>query len=387
MKSVCLLGSTGSIGRSALAVMARHPDRFRVTGIAAHRDAEALAEQVAGLDSPSVVLADPAAEPPPGGGRGWNRGREALIELAASAESDIVLNAVVGAAGLELTLAALESGRTVALANKESLVAGGELVLHAARKGGGAIIPVDSEHSAILQCIEGRSPVDVARVTLTASGGPFRGREAASLVDVTVRDALRHPTWEMGAKITIDSATLANKALEVIEAHFLYTLAYDKVNAVVHPQSIVHSFVEFVDGSVLAQLSLPSMELPILYALGLPERIPDRSLRTFDPIAASPLTFEEIDRSAFPMYDLGTRAGETGGAAPAAYNAGNEIAVQAFLQGQIRFGDIVDVTAAALMDVGSRQILCVDDVLAADRDARRAASQAVGRHATTKGDN
>ena len=379
MKRVCLLGSTGSIGRSALAVMARHADRFRVVGIAAHSDAEGLAEQVALLDSPTVVLSDPKASPPPGAGRSWKRGREALIELAASGEADIVLNAVVGAAGLEPTVAALEAGRTVALANKESLVAGGELVLRAAERGGGVIVPIDSEHSAILQCIEGRGPGAVASITLTASGGPFRGRDAASLVNATARDALRHPTWEMGSKITVDSATLANKALEVIEAHFLYSLDYDRVNAVVHPQSIVHSFVEFVDGSVLAQLSLPNMELPILYALGLPERIPDRLLRTFDPIGASPLTFEEIDRQAFPMYDLGRWAGEAGGAAPATYNAGNEIAVQAFLRGRIRFSDIVDVAEAALTRVGSRPLLGVADVIAVDRDARRAAREAIDR--------
>ena len=326
-----------------------------------------------------MVLADTGAELPAGEtasaaeGQGWSLGREALIEMAAAPGADIVLNAIVGAAGLEPTLAALEAGHTVALANKESLVAGGDLVLDAAKRGGGAIIPVDSEHSAILQCIEGKSPASVAALTLTASGGSLRDRSATSTAGATVEEALDHPTWSMGAKITIDSATLANKALEVIEAHVLYRVPYGSIRAVIHPQSIVHSFVEFVDGSVLAQLGLPNMESPILYALHFPNRVPDRELRTFDPVASSPLTFEEIDPVRYPLFGLGRSAGEAGGSAPAAFNAANEVAVRAFLGGKARFGEIVEVVAFTLDAIGYRPTKSLEDVLAADAEARRIA--------------
>lgn len=377
MKRVCLLGSTGSVGRSSLAVMARHPDRFAVVGISAHDNAVGLARQAARLDSPAVVLSGP--DRGSGVDERWGRGRDALVELARSEEADLVINAVVGAAGLEPTLAALEAGRTVALANKESLVAGGELVLAAARRGGGAIIPIDSEHSAIWQCLDGRCTDGLASVTLTASGGAFRGRDPKTVADATVDQALDHPTWRMGAKITVDSATLANKALEVIEAHFLYELPYDSLRAVLHPQSIVHSFVEFVDGSVLAQLGFPNMEQPILYALGFPVRVPDRTLRNFDPVAASPLVFEEIDDARHPLYRLGRTAGEAGGSAPTAFNAANEIAVNAFLRGELRFGEIAEVVCAAWDEVGTHSTDSVEDVAAADGEARRAAKKRIKR--------
>ncbi len=288
------------------------------------------------------------------------------------------MNALVGAAGLEPTLVALQAGHRLALANKESLVAGGELVLAAAAEGGGEIVPVDSEHSAILQCCEGYPRAAVQRVVLTASGGPFRGRNLDALRDVRPEEALQHPTWDMGAKITIDSATLANKALEVIEAHHLYGLGYDAIDAVIHPQSVIHSFVEFVDGSVLAQLGFPTMELPILYALSYPERVDDPALRTYDPVGASPLTFEDIDHAAFPLFGLGAEAGRRGGCAPAVYNAGNEIAVEEFLKGRIRFPEMADVVSEAMTRVGSEDIRDVDDVIAADQEARRVARAAVG---------
>lgn len=378
MKRIRLLGSTGSIGKSALAVVARHPNLFRVVGISAHRDADALAGQEAQLRSPEVVLSDPESDRD-GHHKGWRRGREALIEMAAAPGADIVLNALVGAAGLEPTLAALEAGHTVALANKESLVAGGELVLEAARRGGGRIIPVDSEHSAILQCMEGRSPASVASLTLTASGGSLRDRAPASVASATVGEVLEHPTWSMGAKITVDSATLANKALEVIEAHFLYQVPYDSLRAVIHPQSIVHSFVEFVDGSVLAQLGPPNMEAPILYALGYPDRVPDPVLRGFDPVDATPLTFEEIGTDAYPMFELGRAAGEAGGSAPATYNAANEVAVHSFLAGALSFGGIAGVVESTLHVLGTKRAESLEEVLASDGEARRVAQERVNQ--------
>ncbi len=383
MIRVVLLGSTGSIGRSTLEVVRRHPDRFRLVGLAANRSADELAEQVREFAPRRAVLADPSVDlPSTSGPTRWARGREALLELAGEERADVVVNALVGAAGLEPTLVALEAGHRLALANKESLVAGGELVMEAAARGDAEIVPVDSEHSAILQCLEGCDGQGVQRLVITASGGPFRGRTRAELEGVGPEQALDHPTWDMGAKITVDSATLANKALEVIEAHYLYGFGYDRIDAVVHPQSVVHSFVEFVDGSVLAQLGFPTMELPILYALSYPERVADGSLRTYDPVAASPLTFEAIDHDAFPLFGLGVGAGRAGGCAPAVFNAGNEVAVAAFLEGRVGFLGMADVVARTLDDVGEHEVHTVDDVLAADQEARAAAARAVERLGT-----
>jgi 1-deoxy-D-xylulose-5-phosphate reductoisomerase len=377
---VAILGSTGSIGRSALEVIGRHPDRFEVVALAAHRSRDVLAEQVARLRPRLAVLADESVDlPDASAGTTWRTGREALLGVASDPEVDVVVNALVGAAGLEPTLRALEAGHRLALANKESLVAGGALVLEAARSSGADIVPIDSEHSAILQCLEGSSHASVQRIVVTASGGPFRGRRPEELLEVRPEDALNHPTWEMGSKITIDSATLANKALEVIEAHFLYGIDYDRIDAVVHPQSVIHSFVEFVDGSVLAQMGFPTMELPILYALSYPERVSDEALRTFDPVRSSPLTFEEVDREAFPMFDLGVEAGRRGGISPAAYNAGNEIAVEAFLEGRIRFPEIAEVVAQAMDAVGTGNADDIHGVLAADGAARVHAAVAAHR--------
>ncbi len=380
MIRVAVLGSTGSIGRSALRVLARHRERFQVVALAANRRAEALGEQVAEHRPRRAVLCDERIGLPASDGRThWSSGREALLEVASDPDVDVVLNALVGAAGLEPTLTALEAGHRLALANKESLVAGGALVLDAARRGGADIVPIDSEHSAILQCLEGHGRDRVQRVVLTASGGPFRLRNAEELWTVGPEEALRHPTWDMGAKITIDSATLANKALEVIEAHFLYGLGYDAIDAVVHPQSIIHSFVEFVDGSVLAQLGFPTMELPILYALSYPERVEDEELRTYDPVRSSPLTFDEIDGEAFPMFGLGQEAGRRGGCAPAVYNASNEVAVTAFLERKIRFPEIAAVVEGAMEKVGSDEIHDLGDVMAADGAARAVAAETVRR--------
>ena len=367
IRGVAVLGSTGSVGTTALRVLDRQRERFHVSALTAHSNGDLLREQV-GRFSPSYVGLVSAE-----GGRpdGWCSGRDCLIDAAIRDDVDIVLNAVVGAAGLDATLAALARGKRVALANKESLVMGGDLVIAARDEGGGEIVPVDSEHSAILQCLAGRSPGDVRRVVLTASGGPFRDWPAKRIASATLADALNHPTWRMGRKISVDSATLANKALEVIEAHYLFDLPYDRIDVVVHPQSVVHSFVEFVDGSVVAQLGVPSMELPVLYALTHPDRVEDAGVPTFDPVACSPLTFEPVRHDAFPALSLGIEAGTAGGAAPAVFNAANEAAVALFLDGRIAFADISRSIASALDAAGSGPAVSRDDLLAADRAARR----------------
>jgi 1-deoxy-D-xylulose-5-phosphate reductoisomerase len=367
VRGVAILGSTGSIGTTALRVLDRQADRFRVAALTAFNNAELLRQQVDRFHPSFVGIVQNGVDPE----STWRVGANCLVEAAGREDVDIVLNAVVGAAGLEATLAALEHGKRVALANKETLVMAGQLVAEASASGGGEIVPVDSEHSAILQCISGRPGVEVRRVILTASGGPFREWDANEVAEATVADALRHPTWQMGRKITVDSATLANKALEVIEAHFLFGLPYDRIEIVVHPQSVVHSFVEFVDGSVLAQLGVPSMELPILYALTYPDRIPDSGVPAFDPVAQSPLTFEPVRTESFPALQLGVAAGRTGGAAPAVFNAANEEAVGLFLAGRIRFGDIPVAIAGALDALGSMPSHDRQSILAADAAARR----------------
>jgi 1-deoxy-D-xylulose-5-phosphate reductoisomerase len=353
---IAILGATGSIGRSALAVLARQRDRYRVVAVTAHRSREALEREAvaAGAGYWRTVEAD---------------GPGCLVEAATHPDADIVVNAVVGAVGLEATLAALRAGKRVALANKESLVMAGDLVLRAAVEGGGELVPIDSEHSAVLQCITGH-PESLARLTLTASGGPFRDWPAERVRTATIAEALRHPTWRMGRKITVDSASLANKALEVIEAHFLFGLPYDAIEVVVHPQSIVHGFVEFVDGSILAQVGSPSMELPILYALTHPERVADTGVPRFDAVAQGQLTFEAVRRDAFPTFDLGVAAGRAGGTAPAVFNAANEAAVAAFLDGRIPFGRIPELIDAAL---DAHVPVAADDlatIRAADQEAR-----------------
>jgi 1-deoxy-D-xylulose-5-phosphate reductoisomerase len=369
VKGVAILGATGSIGASALAVLGQHPERFRPVVLTANRNVAALAALAERWRPAEAVLVDappPAAPPAP---TRWSSGRAALLDAVTRPDVDIVLNALVGAAGLEPTLAALHAGKRVALANKESLVCGGDLVLRAAREGGGELVPVDSEHSAILQCLRDSRQSEVERLILTASGGPFRRLPPERLATVRPADALRHPTWEMGAKVTIDSSTLANKALEVIEAHFLFGIGYDGIDAVVHPQSIVHSMVEFRDGSVLAQMGFPTMEIPVLYALAYPERLPYRT-RRFDPVAASELTFEPVRRDCFPAFALGVAAGRAGGTAPAVFNAANEVAVAAFLSERIRFPAIGAAIEHALGAWGGEPAGSVEDVLAVDGWAR-----------------
>jgi 1-deoxy-D-xylulose-5-phosphate reductoisomerase len=365
-RAVAVLGSTGSIGAATLRVIARHADRFRVTALTTFGNARLLREQCRAVqpDFAGIVSGGDAAE------AAWHRGADCLVAAATLPDVDIVVNAVVGAAGLPATLAALRAGKRVALANKESLVMAGDLVLRACAEGRGEIVPVDSEHSAILQCIGTRPMHEVARVILTASGGPFREWDSDRIARATVDDALNHPTWRMGRKISVDSASLANKALEVIEAHHLFGLRYDQIEVVVHPQSIVHSFVEFVDGSVLAQTGLPNMELPILYALTYPDRVADAAVPRFDPATASPLTFEAVDQRRFPAMALGIEAGRRGGAAPAVFNAANEAAVCLFLESAIPFGDIPRAIGSALAQLAHLPGESMTDLAAADAAAR-----------------
>jgi 1-deoxy-D-xylulose-5-phosphate reductoisomerase len=371
---VLLLGATGSVGQSACAVLRRHPERFRVVGVSAARQADELEGIASEFGAEFAILACRDAD---GHARGgwegeWRYGAAALAEAARDPRVDIVVNALVGFAGLEATLAALGAGKRLALANKESLVAGGELVMRAWREGGGEIIPVDSEHSAIHQCLAGRPAAEVHRLILTASGGPFRETPLADFPGLRAADALAHPTWDMGAKITIDSATMANKALEVIEAHLLFDKDFSDIDVVVHPSSIVHSFVEFRDGSTMAQLGYPTMEVPVLYALGAPERLCN-DFKPLDPVAIGRLEFEELRRDAFPMFELGIEAGRRGGTTPAAYSAANEVAVEAFLDGAVDFPGIHAVVSSVIESWDAPPPSNPGDVMVADAEARRRA--------------
>ena len=370
MRGVAVLGSTGSIGRSTLDVLRRQRDHFRVVALTGGSNREELAAQAAEWRPAYVGLAENGAPAE------WPTGPGVLVEAATRPEADIVVNAVVGAAGLDATLAALRAGKRVALANKETLVMAGDLVRQAARAGGGEVVPVDSEHSAVLQCVTGRDP-GIGRLILTCSGGPFREWPAERVRQATVEQALRHPTWRMGNKISVDSATLANKALELIEAHHLFGLDYGALEVVVHPQSIVHAFVEFCDGSVIAQLGFPSMELPILYALTHPARLPDSGTRRFDPVAAGPLTFEPVRGDVFRALGAGIAAGRAGGTAPAVFNAANEEAVAAFLGGAISFGRISEIIEGVLDAHAPAPAAGVDAVRDADRWARERAREQV----------
>jgi 1-deoxy-D-xylulose-5-phosphate reductoisomerase len=369
-RGVAILGSTGSIGRSTLDVLQRQRDHFHVVALTAGANGAMLAQQAAEWDPAFAGL---AGDQP---GNGFPSGPQVLVEAATHPGADIVVNAIVGAAGLDATLAALRAGKRVALANKETLVMAGELVAQAACAGGGEIVPVDSEHSAVLQCVTGRDG-GLARLILTCSGGPFREWPAEQVRHATVAQALRHPTWRMGTKITVDCATLANKALELIEAHYLFGLSYDALEVVVHPQSIVHAFAEFCDGSVIAQLGFPSMELPILYALTHPERLPDGGVRRFDPVAAGPLTFEPVRSEVFRALGAGLAAGRAGGTAPAVFNAANEVAVAGFLAGTIPFGRISEVIEQVLDAHDPAPATSVEAVREADRWARGRARESV----------
>jgi 1-deoxy-D-xylulose-5-phosphate reductoisomerase len=364
-RRVAILGSTGSVGTQALDVVRNHRDDYEVVALAAGRNTELLAAQATEFGVPADRARSCIDEP------------DTLAELAALPEADVVLNAVVGFAGLPATVAALRHGKRLALANKESLISGGPVVNAVRAEGGGEIVPVDSEHSALYQALRAGRTSEVRRLILTASGGPFRGSTREELAFVTVADALKHPTWDMGAKITIDSSTLMNKGLEVIEAHELFGTPFDRIEVVVHPQSVIHSMVEFVDGATIAQLSMPDMRLPIGLALGAPARLPE-AFGAIDWTEVSQLTFEAPDLEAFPCLRLAYEAGRAGGGAPAVLSGANEVAVAAFLDGRVPWTAIAAVNAAAL-DAGTGNVHDVADVLEADRVARERAAVAIER--------
>jgi 1-deoxy-D-xylulose-5-phosphate reductoisomerase len=403
-REVVVLGSTGSIGTQALEVIERNPDRFRVVGLSAGGgDVELLAGQalhfaveVVAVARATVVQDLQLAFYAEAQRRGYAKGEFAIPRILAGPDAatelaamrcDVVLNGITGSVGLRPTLAALEAGTTLALANKESLVVGGPLVTALAKPG--QIVPVDSEHSAIAQCLRGGRAAEVRRLVVTASGGPFRGRTRAEMAAVTPEQAMKHPTWDMGPVITINSANLVNKGLEVIEAHLLYGLAMDRIDVVVHPQSIVHSMVEFVDGSTLVQASPPDMRLPIALALGWPDRI-DGAAAACDWSTAASWTFEPLDDVAFPAVRLAREVGTTGGTAPAVFNAANEECVEAFRAGRLPFLGIVDTVAEVVTQgmsrnhVPSRENLSIDDVLAAEDWARQRARELTGTQETTR---
>jgi 1-deoxy-D-xylulose-5-phosphate reductoisomerase len=375
VRDVVILGSTGSIGTQALDVVRGNRDAFRVVGLAAGGERpDVLAAQAREFGVEVVGVARPEAADPLGdAGAKVLAGPDAATEVAGW-PADVVLNAMTGSIGLRPTLAALDCGATLALANKESLIVGGPLVQERAHEG--QIVPVDSEHSALAQCLRGGRHEEVRRLVLTASGGAFRGRSRSDLDGVTAEEALTHPTWRMGPVVTVNSATLVNKGLEVIEAHLLFHIPYDDIAVVVHPQSVVHSFVEYVDGSTLAQCGPPDMRLPIAVALGWPDRLP-QAAPALDWTRAHSWTLEPLDDAAFPAVELAREAGRRGGTAPAAYNAANEEAVAAFLAGALRFPAIVDTVAAVVADLATSAASTLEEVVAAEADARRRARELI----------
>jgi 1-deoxy-D-xylulose-5-phosphate reductoisomerase len=383
LRRVAILGSTGSIGLSTLDVLARHPDRFEVFALAANQNVKTLLQQCLVFRPKFAVVVDLAAaarlrhelaeaQSP----TQVLSGEAALVELAAAPEVDAVMAAIVGAAGLRSSLAAACAGKRIMLANKEALVMSGPLFMQAVREGGATLIPVDSEHNAIFQCMGGERPRGVRRVLLTASGGPFLRASAQILRAATPEQACAHPRWVMGRKISVDSATLMNKGLELIEACLLFDLAPSRVDVVVHPQSIVHSFVEYLDGSMLAQLGNPDMRTPIAHALGWPDRLVS-GVESLDIIRAARLDFEAPDLGRFPCLKLAREAAEAGGTSPAVLNAANEIAVEAFLERRLAFLDIPAIIEGVLARHRCAPIVCLDDVLGADEWARKEARAAV----------
>jgi len=378
MKRVVLLGSTGSIGRTALRVLLELPHSHRVVGVAAHHRVEPLKDLIRAWPLEAVAVVDPLAaaalKQEQGSRLAVISGPDAAARLVEMTRPDIVLNGISGAAGLMASLVSVELGLDLLLANKESMVMAGPLLAASARKHAARILPVDSEHSAIFQCIHREPSHRVRRAILTASGGPFLRSEAGSLESVTPADALQHPTWKMGSKITIDSATLINKALEVVEARWLFDLAPDQIEVVVHPQSIVHSMVEFVDGSILAQMGVPDMAVPIRFALSYPGRSVTADCY-FDLQRFGTLTFEVPDRKRFPGLDLGFLAARLGGTAGAILNAANEVAVDRFLQGALRFTEIAEVSRLVLEKIPIVETPSLDQILAADQQARAEANR------------
>ncbi|MGH2677712.1 MAG: 1-deoxy-D-xylulose-5-phosphate reductoisomerase [Actinomycetota bacterium] len=382
MRSLVILGSTGSIGTQALDVVRRSPDRFEVVGLAAAQSHELLVGQIREFLPPVVAVSDQDAADDLRAALGGLRGVEVLAgpdaaeRLARDSEADVVLNAMVGAIGLGPTLAALQSGKILALANKESLIIGGELVMDLVKGEPDRLVPVDSEHAGLAQCLRGERREDLRRVVITASGGPFRGWTVDELARASVKEALAHPTWRMGPKITIDSATLMNKGFEVIEAHYLFGLDYSQIDVVVHPESLIHALAGFRDGSTMAQLARPDMRLPIQLALAYPDRLPS-GIEPLDLAAAGRLTFEPVDRTAFPALDLAYRAGAMGGTYPAVMNAANEVAVSAFLDGAVRLTDIPDVAARVVDEHHPASVVSVVSLERADGWARQRAAELI----------
>ena len=380
MKKISILGATGSIGKSTLDLIGRSPNAFEVEAITACSNVAALAEVARRTNANLAVIADEGRlaeldEALAGSGCRAAAGSEALVE-AATGDAHLVMAAIVGCAGLEPTMAAVEAGKTVALANKEALVTAGELMMASAKKNGATLLPVDSEHNAIFQCMAGSRGADVARIILTASGGPFRTASADEIEHATPAQAVAHPKWNMGAKISVDSATLMNKGLELIEAHYLFGLPSDRIDVLIHPQSVVHSLVEFLDGSVLAQLGSPDMRIPIAYAMAWPGRMATPAER-LDLAAIAQLEFEEPDLFRFPALRLAREALEESGSAPAVLNAANEVAVASFLGGRIRFSDIPRLVETALGENRRAAPVSIEDVFEIDRDVRQAVTDAI----------
>jgi 1-deoxy-D-xylulose-5-phosphate reductoisomerase len=383
VRSLAILGSTGSIGTQALDVVRRNPDHFRVVGLGAKGSShQLLIGQIREFMPPLVAIADEQTVVELKRNLGPIRSVEiisgpgAMEALARETDADMVLNAMVGAVGLAPSLAALQSGKMLALANKESLVVGGELIMDLVKGEPDRLVPVDSEHSALAQCLHGERREDLKRVIITASGGPFRGWSREELAKASVKEALAHPTWQMGPKITIDSATLMNKGLEVIEAHYLFRLEYNQIDVVVHPESIIHGIAEFTDGSMIAQMASADMRLPIQLALAFPDRL-GAGIPGLDLIALGRMSFEQLDRESFPAVDLAYRAGRLGLTYPAALNASNEVAVMAFLEGKIRLVQIADVVAAVLDEHEAAPVVSEVALDRADRWARSRAAEII----------
>ena len=387
MRRLIILGSTGSIGVQALDVVSRSQGELQLVGLSAATGWETLLEQAQAHGVSRIALADPHAAAR--AAEAWTEGEvlagpDGIVRLITEGECDLVLNAIVGSAGLLATVATLGEGIDLALANKESLVVGGDLVGHLAEATGAQIIPVDSEHSALHQLLAGEQPGTVDRLVLTASGGPFRGRTRADLEEVTIEQALAHPTWAMGGKITIDSATLMNKGLEVIEAHHLFGTPYEQIDVVVHPQSIIHSLIQLCDGATFAHLGYPDMRVPIAYALHHPDRV-DVPVARLDLVSVGALTFEAVDEETFACLRLAREAARAGGTAPCTLNAANEVAVHAFLSGRLQFLEIAGVIEETLVRLPAAPVHSFDSLAAADGQARRTAAELVDARTQSSG--
>ena len=383
-KRIVVLGSTGSIGTQALEIIASD-DRFAACGLAAKSNWELLAKQARQLRPQAIAITDTAAGEKissrlPSGIELFT-GEGAMSALIERTQPDMVLTAVAGSAGLAPTLTAIECESDLAIANKESLVMAGEIIMEQAQRKGIHILPVDSEHSAIFQCLQGRNRQEIRRITLTASGGPFRNRTPEQVRTATMKEVLNHPTWTMGRKVTIDSATLMNKALEIIEAHWLFDLSADEINVVIHPESIVHGFVELTDGSIIAQMSYPSMKTPIAYALYYPDRIDKPCGKSLDLVNVGKLHFESANFDTYPALELGYRAVRTGGCSGAVLNAANEVAVEAFCDGKIPFGRIIEIVQEVLEKASVKAEVSLETILAADAQSRQIAKEIIARDA------